>query len=99
MGKIKVDSHWLYEVKSGCFEYYEETYIEEEKMYELKPSIRIGMRKAHKLVEFMREEGHLPKNVDEDIRKDDLKITHRHLDIIEKMVDSYFSSPLKIKEN
>ena len=82
--KVFVEARWVKNIMRNTFEYYLSGYFNPVKVDDRKPEISLKTEQAHKLVKFMQEEGYFPKFVDESIRKDDLKITHRLLDIIEK---------------
>jgi len=75
-------------VMRNRFEYYKAGYVNVNAVDDREPDNTISRKQAHQLVKFMEKNGILSKSIDDSIRKDDLEITHRHLDIIEKMADN-----------
>jgi len=74
-----LDPSWrlLCHVKAGWYE--EAIELPDEAI-----DVRIDFRDIPSLVESLEQQGHIKPRLDERLRVEDLKITHRLLDIIEK---------------
>ncbi|TDX44315.1 hypothetical protein [Orenia marismortui] len=81
--KIYIEGRWIKNVLKNQFEYYNGAYIAPDEIDNRKPDVVINQEQAHKLVKFMEKQGFLHQTVDDKVRNEDLKITHRLLDIME----------------
>ena len=82
--KVKIDATWDYDVIANRLEFYESTVAEPGEVDDREPDVVLSRRQAHMLVNFMENQGMLQKRIDESVRQDDLKVTHRLLDIMEE---------------
>lgn len=82
MTQVRVDGHWYEDPSIRGFVYiapglYEEGVVPE-------PTLTLPMRAAQELVPLLEQAGLIKPRLDERLRVEDLKITHRLIDLLEK---------------
>ena len=83
--KIWVDSHWYYDnARDAWVMTCGRAYLFTEKPDEL---YAIQASEIHKLIKALDEQGWIKPRLDERLRQEDLKITHRLLDLLERKHD------------
>lgn len=82
--KVYIESRWAYNPMSGYFEYFNEGHYNPGVHRD--PDLTLPRHAAFKLIDYMSKSGHISPTLDEKVRKEDLKITHRLLDIMEEKI-------------
>ena len=84
MEKVWVDGHWVFSFALRSWQLIPSGYYEPNIYMDNEVKHTIGENEARMLITAMDEGGWIKPRLDERLRVEDLKITHRLLDIIEK---------------
>jgi hypothetical protein len=79
------EGHWFFDYSHGGWFYMPEGYYEMNAEPDRSDWIFLRPEKAEKLIRTMDEQGFIKPRLDERLRSQDLKITHRLLDLLDNM--------------
>lgn len=82
MSTERIEGGWYYDPSMRGFAYTPPGVYETGTV--ITPSKYLSEREARQLVEVLEQEGYIKPRLDERLRTEDLKITHRLLDLLEK---------------
>ena len=85
--KIWVEGHWFFALDMRGYVYSKAGFYGVGEARNYKDCIVISCQEARQLISVMEQEGEIKPRLDERLRAEDLKITHRLLDIIQKQLE------------
>lgn len=83
--KVFIQGHWYQELERDLISFVPDGYYEIGQLLPI-PVISLNHQQLASLLKWADEQGHLKPRLDERLRVEDLKITHRLIDIIEKQI-------------
>jgi len=83
MSKLQSEGWWYFDPSRNAIAHAPKGEYEESEL--VTPDIVIGRRQIPELLTVLEENGWLKPRIDEQVRVEDLKITHRCLDLAEKL--------------
>lgn len=81
MTQVYREDVWWQDPLTNSLAYYRAGLYEEGE--EQEPTLRVPLRSLPKLVQWLDENGYIKPRLDAQLREEDLKITHRLLDLLE----------------
>ena len=85
-GNWYIEGHWEFDYSLRSFVYYSPGEYNPTETKNITPTIVVGELEATKLIPLLEERHYIIPRLDERLRAEDLKITHRLFDLLDKKV-------------